>query len=474
MQVIKEQLNLKKCDKLDTLIRNCQGKESIGIPIGPDSSFLFAEILLNRVDQAMSQSIDFEYEAKRYYDDYYFFVNDEDQAERILKEFQKEIFKYKLEVNESKVEISKRPFVFSEDWTNEFLIYSNNNVSSRNKLREYFNNVFESVKRYPSYSDWILNYCLFRFELESNEISKSNWKLFLSYMLSSLSLDNRIIKRFLNVIINYKPYIDSKDSKKIKESLESIVVNSIELNHHFESSWAIWAMIALRIKCSRDIITLVLDEGDNVSKVLILDLVFKNLVEGRKPALTKYRKLLSSTDLQNENWLYTYTVIEKDWLVPYDSTIKDEYEYMKMLFDDGVSFYDVSATPEINFIAGLVSESENKTDDSEKVDSKVAATTPSEAVSEPSDESANLEFLPRTGIDRQDRIDQISFRDSLFLTEDEQVQWDHEYINRLRQHLENKSTNLTEEEKARRLKYSSLQKEDKFPEEDRDNLLSSY
>lgn len=61
------------CDKLDMLVRNCQERQSIGLPIGPDVFFILAEVIANRIDNEITSKLTgLDYTATRYYDDYYF------------------------------------------------------------------------------------------------------------------------------------------------------------------------------------------------------------------------------------------------------------------------------------------------------------------------------------------------------------------------------------------------------------------
>ena len=106
------------CDSLDTLVRNCQERQSVGLPIGPDVSYILAEIIGNRIDHEIQKELkDLKYEGTRYYDDYYFYIDSYSDAEKILKVVQKILNEFQLETNESKVKIKELPFAFEARWT---------------------------------------------------------------------------------------------------------------------------------------------------------------------------------------------------------------------------------------------------------------------------------------------------------------------------------------------------------------------
>src|SRR5262249_30961617 len=55
--------------RIDRALRNCQDRQTNGIPIGPDTSFVIGEIVLTAVDLEFLANID-PLSALRFYDDY--------------------------------------------------------------------------------------------------------------------------------------------------------------------------------------------------------------------------------------------------------------------------------------------------------------------------------------------------------------------------------------------------------------------
>jgi hypothetical protein len=60
-------------DLIDDCVRDTQDKQSIGIPIGPDSSFVIAEIIGTAMDNMLCQSLGYKPRGFRFIDDYYLF-----------------------------------------------------------------------------------------------------------------------------------------------------------------------------------------------------------------------------------------------------------------------------------------------------------------------------------------------------------------------------------------------------------------
>ena len=110
-------------DAFDNLMQSVNARETNGIVIGPEFSRIFAEIILQYIDQKVEQELlnkkhpnesirhKSDYECYRYVDDYFLFYNDEKDRNLFLESLVKWLKKFKLQINSSKTEEFERPFV---------------------------------------------------------------------------------------------------------------------------------------------------------------------------------------------------------------------------------------------------------------------------------------------------------------------------------------------------------------------------
>ena len=107
-------------DEFDSIMQSINHKETNGIIIGPEISRIFAEILLQKIDKSIEIELKKQnyiygkhYKIKRYVDDYYVFVNDQDLLQLIQEIIEEKLEAYKLHLNDSKTEIHQAPFISS-------------------------------------------------------------------------------------------------------------------------------------------------------------------------------------------------------------------------------------------------------------------------------------------------------------------------------------------------------------------------
>lgn len=105
-------------DAFDNLMQSVNARETNGIVIGPEFSRIFAEIILQYIDQKVEQELleknlrqKSTYECYRYIDDYFLFYNDEKDKNLFMESLTKRLKEFKLQISPSKTEEFERPFI---------------------------------------------------------------------------------------------------------------------------------------------------------------------------------------------------------------------------------------------------------------------------------------------------------------------------------------------------------------------------
>ncbi|EOB1205308.1 RNA-directed DNA polymerase [Photobacterium damselae] len=95
--IAKQQRNFKNNlgNKIDTLVRNAQDQQTKGIPIGTDTSYVIAELIMSEVDRLLVERIGSNYH--RYIDDFEFGCKTLHEAEHILSVLQEVLSLFELE-----------------------------------------------------------------------------------------------------------------------------------------------------------------------------------------------------------------------------------------------------------------------------------------------------------------------------------------------------------------------------------------
>lgn len=331
----------RSADFIDTLVRNCNDRQSVGLCIGPDTSLILAEVIANRIDNEIKERLkSISHSGTRYYDDYYFYFSNRSECENALKIIQQVLHEFQLETNENKVNITQLPFKYIEDWTEQFDSFKFNKAD-KYELRNFFSILNKSVLNNKKNSSWVIHYALKPFIAGEIVIQKENWNTFLTFLLQTLIIDSSTINLIFEIIFIYKIYLDNISRKKIKNILISIIEEHLVLNHSFEVSWSIWTFISFRINCPKQVVESILDSKDSFSKLLCLHLIEEALYEGRKPNVNKLKNHIQNSSTFGENWLLIYETVVKEWISFDDIEKVLDNEYFELMKQYDVTFYDL-------------------------------------------------------------------------------------------------------------------------------------
>lgn len=102
----------------DKLMQRCNYNETNGIVVGPEFSRIFAEIIFQDIDECVEAELKscglaagINYDIRRYVDDYFVFARDGATLDVIEGTLRRHLERYKLYVNERKIDTQTRPFV---------------------------------------------------------------------------------------------------------------------------------------------------------------------------------------------------------------------------------------------------------------------------------------------------------------------------------------------------------------------------
>jgi hypothetical protein len=324
-------------NRLDCLIRNGQDGQTVGIPIGPDTSLVIAEILMQKCDtglQAMFPGM----RGHRFIDDYELGFRHRSDAENAFSFLEKILADYELALNPRKTEIVELPCSLEAPWLSPLRSFPFRTTPSgqQGDLFQFFDLAFEFHRLYPD--DGVLQYAVGR--LRNLAVDPSNWELFQRFLLSCVAPEPATLPYVLQSIILRANAGAPPLLPEIEEVVNSLIIDHSALFHSSEVAWALWACLALGITLSPAATTAVSKCEDSVVALLALHCEAQGLV-GILLDHTVWSSYMNQEDLYREHWLLAYEANIKGWLPSQgggDHVSADpNFQFLKA---SGVSFYD--------------------------------------------------------------------------------------------------------------------------------------
>lgn len=330
-------------NRLDRCVRNMQDSQTMGLPLGPDSSRILSEILLTAVDMELLKEYP-DLKGFRRIDDYELTFRTRSEAETALGILQGILSEFELSLNESKTHILELPLPLEETWTFTFKTFNfeaRSPLSIIQNLTSYFGLAFDLAPRYPQSS--VIGYAISRIKNEdfSNRLV---WKVYQNLLIQSMIAEPGAIRYVLFELQKYKKKFSLRiDQDKIQDALEQMIQPHYALGHGSEIAWSIWATIILNVQLSELSCNIISQINEPLVPLLALHAESLGLT---KIALdhTHWSSLMTEEELWGNNWLLCYEANVKNWLPSVGNVdhVNNDPAFL-FLKENNVVFYDLNA-----------------------------------------------------------------------------------------------------------------------------------
>ena len=316
-------------NKLDAAIRRTRRNETTGIPIGPATSAIAAEMILARIDSVIGQHFTF----VRYIDDYTAYCSTDEQAEEFVFALSNELSKYKLQLNVGKTETANIPSGSRQAWV----------VALRNAFPKHHHLSVHSVADYLDFAltlstqtpdGSVLKYGLKsiisklfnpKVNLDGNVLDLTiDYSLSLSYHYSALT---PLLEDLFDVAVV------ADGSFAYSDHLTTLLQKFVRLRRSDAITWALYFCIKYTVPI-RDACALRIIKSADCIPMLML---YQSTNPSHRQLVIDFAKGLDNSDLYklDQYWLLLYQLYrDKQISSPYSNGDK-VFETMR---DEGVTF----------------------------------------------------------------------------------------------------------------------------------------
>lgn len=326
-------------DDIDDRLMWCQNQQTIGIPIGPDTSLIIAEVIACHIDKLLekklkSKKIDFL--GYRYYDDYALYFNSELDAQICLSELKKVLNDFELKINDEKTEISRTHSELEKPWALDIksFYFRPSESDQKDDIWNFFSIAFKHAKENPK--DSVLKLALNKFNFV--RIEEKNWDYFESLLFRLGLIETRCINKIAKLLITYEKLVSKK---RLKEFCFEIIKRNYENQNDFELTWSLWILNEFKIQPTKEIYEMVFKSKSSTGIIVGLDL-YKRNNRIKNLDLTSVTELITTENLNNKEWLLAYETVYKGWISSLNKSIIRDHFFFNILESRKIFFYDNS------------------------------------------------------------------------------------------------------------------------------------
>ncbi len=256
---------------LDKCSMSLQEWQTMGLPIGPDTSHILAEIIGVAIDLEIKKHMGHWPTGFRYVDDFYLFFSSRHEAESALSKIIKSINHFELHINANKTKIIKIKELVEDSWKYSIkkISISDEKKSQRRDIHKFFESLLTLANKFDDES--VVKYGV-RY-ISTKIIKKSNWDIFEPYLLKiGFSFPNTI-QTISHVLSTYEYHEYKLNYKNIERFANSLIIEHAISDHHSEVSWALWIIKELKLKLSKKSIESLSSINSSACLLIALDII---------------------------------------------------------------------------------------------------------------------------------------------------------------------------------------------------------
>jgi hypothetical protein len=295
---------------LDKCVSNGQDGQTAGIPIGPDTSLVLAELVLSAFDNILVGLLPNQ-RMFRYVDDFEIGCKSHSEAEEILALIQETLNEFELQINLLKTKILELPVPLNSPWVTQLRHFPFRDTlgGERSDLVTYFDAAFRLASENPD--DHVLKYAIKR--LGSIKINPKNWYLVENFLLQSVMVEPGVFLAALSELINQHKENYTINIDSLREVINFQIAAKSPLGQVNEVAWALWAAIFWNIEIDEDAAKALSNVKDSFVALLSLDADNSGLIPSGLDT-TNWKQYMVQPELYGSQWLLAYEANLKGWL----------------------------------------------------------------------------------------------------------------------------------------------------------------
>lgn len=325
-------------NQLDKAVGAGQQGQTIGIPIGPDTSRIISELIAVEVEEIVRTHLpDLDNRAVRYVDDILIGLNDHETPSAVLSALSLALYEYELELNAEKTVTLGLGCAHAPEWINYIRTFELNSRAGRQRddLDSYFEQALFLADANPRE-----NVLLFAAKRAASfNVDQSN----ISHLVRWLLYSSRRAPSCLSFVAEHLAATASTHFLP-DEEIESFILQQLPLKaeavHTDEVAWLLFWAREIGLKLPVAAFEKVTKLRSSAVGLITLDLRERGQIDG-KLTVTEWRKAATTDGLKSELWLIAYEATKKGWWKgKCSSNFITGHPFFAAIWNKEIEFYD--------------------------------------------------------------------------------------------------------------------------------------
>lgn len=324
---------------IDLLCRNAQDGQTIGLPVGPDTSRLIAEVIASAVDVALRKQLSVTgQDASRYIDDYTISGDEAQSGEGLIAAIRQAAALYELELNNEKSAIYPTSVRQNTGWKQAVLDHIPRHTSGYQEIQRFFYEIGRVCDAHPEIN--VEKYALLN--ARSALVRTDQWKKIQSNIINAYRRNTSLVSFLVEILILREVERRDVDRHNLRSFLERRLPTLAQENRTGEIIWLLFLAIRLGIILPAASLAKLFEMDNSMVALLVAEAKSRQLVSGMVN-FQIWNQALDPQGLTSPMWLYAYESVLKRINPNSAAGFIQNDQFFSSLFSRKVSFLSIDS-----------------------------------------------------------------------------------------------------------------------------------
>lgn len=319
---------------IDLLCRNSQDGQTIGLPVGPDTSRLIAEVIASAIDVQLREKLKVtSNDASRYIDDYTISAVDDQSAASLIAALRQSASLFELELNNDKSAIFPTSVRQESGWKQAVRAHIPRGTPDYTAIQHFFYEVGQVCDTHPEIN--VEKYALQN--ARSTFVRAGDWKRIQSNLINAYRRNSSLISFLVEILILRQVERSDVDRDNIQDFVEHRIPVLAQANRTGEIIWLLFLAIRLDIKLQAIRLAPLFEMENAMIALLVTHANSRQLVSGALN-FQVWNRSLGGDGLRGSMWLYAYESVIQGINPVANAGFIEQDPFFSLLHAKGVRF----------------------------------------------------------------------------------------------------------------------------------------
>lgn len=323
-------------NQLSLLVRNAQGGQTTGLPVGPDTSRILAEVVASTIDRMIDNSLKMKKgDAARFVDDFTFGCNSIEEGHRIIAEVRRAAAEFELDIGKEKTSIDPTNHLAYVGWQDFMKSHLPSKDPDKAAFERFFYVVHDMSKRHAN-----LNIEKFAMLSCRTAFTQSDdWGFLQDHIVSSYRRNTTLVDTLVETFLLRQDTRGDLNMPALTDFLASRLPLLSAHQRTGEILWLLYLACSLGIEVKADALAMCLRMPNPMIAILVTHAEAQDLIDGQIDT-SYWQSYANAAGLRSNMFLYAYEAAKNEWA---DPSYCQEDPFYRLVLNESLSFFDIAA-----------------------------------------------------------------------------------------------------------------------------------